>query len=811
MTTIWHDLRGSFRTLMKSPGFTSVTVLTLALGIGATTAIFSMVNAVLLRPLAYPKSDRLVYLHEFIPAMAEKFPVLPVNARHFMEWRQRCSSFESLTLIDPGSMNLIGNDEPERLEVVQASTTLFETLRIQPALGRTFAVDEEGQHRVAVISDGLWQRQFKGDPTAVGATMTLDGEAYTVIGVLPAGFRFPNPNPLKVPDLMLSPQPDAFVPKVFTAAERNELMGMFNFTVIARLKDDVTRATATAELDTIAAQLVEMAGESLELRAIVKPLKNAIVEDSQRGLLVVLGAVGSVLLIVCLNLAILHLVRAERHSYESAIRLALGANRLQLLRQALMETLLLSVLGTTAGLMVAWASLGVLIRIAPTDIPRLDRVGIDANVLLFALALTGATTLLCGLLPAWRTARSNPQGLLRAGGRTTTTSVGALRLRSMLVATEVSLGVVLLATAGLLSSSFVRIMRAERGFHAPTVLAAEIAPSEAKYDTQEKRRDFHARLLVHLTSAPGVHSAALASTLPLQGQTWVSTAWLPGDSRPSYERPIANVRFVSAHYFETMGIPLLAGRTFEDRDSKRKAAVISERLAQILWPSQEVVVGRRFLQQGEKEYEVIGVVKDVLAHAGQKPVSTLYRPYWDGAPTNTTVVARALGDPFSITGSIRAAIRDVDVDLPISRMYTMHEVLEASVSQRQFQMRLASTFGVCALLLAMLGIYGVVSYSVTRRTSEIGIRMAFGAQPVNVYVLVLRHGLIPVGQGLIVGIAVACVLTRFLRSLLYEISPHDPLTLLVVVTVVVAAAVAACYVPARRAAKIDPMEALRYE
>jgi putative ABC transport system permease protein len=680
-------------------------------------------------------------------------------------------------------------------------------------LGRAFASEEEteGHHSVAVISDRLWRRRFDADPAAVGATITLDNAAHTVIGVLPAGFRFPRPHVYGMPGLTIQSEPDVLVPKVFTSAERNELMGMFNFPVIARLKDGVTRQAATAELNVIAAQLVKTSGEDLELRAIAKPLKDAIVTNSRRGLLVVLGAIGSVLAIACLNLAILHLVRAEGRSLDAAIRMALGANRSHLLRRTLTEMLLLTILGAGLGVLLAWTGLDTLIRIAPADIPRLDQVRIDARVLTFAFLLTGVTTLACGLLPAMRIARSDPEQVLRAAGHTVTTSGAALRLRNTLVTAQVALGAILLITAGLLLSSFVRVLRAEKGFHAPTVLTADVMLSGTKYSSWERRSDFHRRLLDRLASAPGVHSAASVSRLPLQGQTWISSAHLAGDPRPPLERPITNVRFISPDYFQTMGIPVLAGRTFDERDESRKVVVISRQLARTLWPSQEAIVGQRFILDGSKEYEVIGVANDVRTDADQRPVAVTYRPYWDEPPPHTLIVARANGDPFSIADAVRQTIRDVDPELPISRMYTMREVLETSVSQRRFQMLLTSTFAVCALLLAALGVYGVISHAVTRRTREIGIRMAFGAQPANVYSMVLQQGARPVALGLIAGMAGAYGLTRFLRSLLYEVSSNDPLTVCVVVVLMAVVALVACYLPARRAARLDPMQVLRCE
>jgi predicted permease len=450
---------------------------------------------------------------------------------------------------------------------------------------------------------------------------------------------------------------------------------------------------------------------------------------------------------------------------------------------------------------------------APSTIPRLDEVRIDRTVLFFALVVTVATVLLSGLLPAWRRARGRPARVLAAGSRSASSPVAEVRLRSGLVTAEVGLGVMLLITAGLLCGSFERLMRGDRGFHAPAVLAADITPPAARYEAQKAA--FHARLLDSLASAPGVRSAALVSALPLEGEVWGSTAFLPGDARPSWERPLVNVRFVSANYFETMGIPLLAGRTFAEADRSRKvrAVLISRRLSDKLWPDQEEVIGRRLVWgDGDRDCEVVGVTHDVRANADQVAVAMLYLPYWDNmGPLPMVIAARAEGDPFSIAGSLRAAVRRLDPDLPLSQMRTMHEVLDKSVSQRRFQMLLASAFAVCALILSGFGIYGVVSYSVVRRTREIGIRTAFGALPLHLYRLVLRQGMGPVALGLILGVAGAVALGRLLRSLLYEISPYDPGIIAAAVGITFAVALAACWLPARRAARIDPMTALRCE
>ncbi len=781
-------------------------MLTLAVGIGATTAIYSVVNGVLLRPFSFREPDRLFFLGESIPGLG--YGILPVSARHFTEWREHSASFENLATVDAGPVNLTGKGEPERLEEMRVSANLFTLLGVQPAIGRGFLPEEDhsGKDRVAVLGNQFWQRKYHGDPGIVGSTILLDNAAFTVVGVLPAWFHFPNAHALVsyYPGLT---EPDLFRPMVFSADDLGQLMGNFNYGAIGRLRTGVDRQAAETELTGICAQLSRQSGQKVDLRAVVTPFQEAIVGKARLGLLVLMGAVGAVLLIICVNLANLLLVRAEGRAVDSAIRLALGASRQQLLRQSLIETLLMALLGGALGVALAASGLRFLVQLAPPDIPRLNEVRLDGGVLVFAVALTSLTGLIFGLGPAWRTASNDPQGILKSRGRTLAGE--GRRLRNALVVVECGLSASLLILAGLLLASFSRLVHVPTGFTAPTVLAADISIPWDKYKEPAQRDAFFEHVVSNLESSPGVASAAITSALPLKGETWVDSAWLPGDSRPIFDRPSTNVRFVSSEYFRTMGIPLLAGRPFALSDRERKVAVISERLAHILWPG-AIAIGRSF--EGRFGiYEVIGVVGDVRADAQKAAVPIFYHPYWDWPPLSSTIVARAVADPRSIAALMRQAVASVDPDVPVPTLRTMQEVLDDSLSQRHFQAMLGAVFAATALLLAALGIYGVVSCSVARRTNEIGLRAALGAQPSDLRWMVVSQGLGPVLIGLLGGIAVALALGHALAGLLFEIEPHDPTTIAAVALIMLATAAAACLLPARRATQVDPVVALRSE
>ena len=600
-----------------------------------------------------------------------------------------------------------------------------------------------------------------------------------------------------------------FVPLAFNKQELGVRMGQFNYDAIARLRPSAGPERATAELSAIAQQLVKESGEKVELRAKAAPLLDSMVAGSRRGLLVLLGAVGAMLLIVCVNLANLMLAQTERKARESAIRAALGASGGLLLRQALTETLLIALVGGTLGIALASGGLDALVKSAPADIPRLDEVRLDGRVLLFALGISTLTGLLFGLAPAWRISRADPQSALKGGGRTATAGAGSLRLSKALITAEVGLSALLVAVAALLMSSFFRMMRADKGFRAPTVLSAEVQIPGAKYSKPEQRIQFHQRLLAQLAGQPGVLSSAIVSALPLEGEIWIDDVSVPGDTRGDWEKPTANIRFTSQDYFRTMGIALRAGRTFDDRDRKRDLVVVSERLAKLLWSGQSAV-GRQIVD-GEKSREVVGVAADVRVAPNKAPVSMLYRPYWDWPARRMLVVARAAGDALSIAGAMRAAVSKVDADVPLTRIRTMQEVLADSAAQQRFQTWLAAVFAATALLVASLGIYGVVSYAVARRSNEVGIRMALGAQAGNVYRMVLWQAMLPIVLGLAVGVAAALAAGSVLSKLLYEVSPRDPAVLAGVTLLLGLVGLGACTIPARRAMRVDPIEALRCE
>jgi putative ABC transport system permease protein len=623
------DFTQAARTLAREPGFTVPAILMLALGLGSTNVAFSLVNGVLLKPLPYTQPDRLVNIREVIPKVAHVYPSLPVNARHFVEWRKACPSLQSMSVIEPRTLNLTGVGEPERLDAAMVSANIFRVLGLQPAQGRDFREDEdqEGKDTVVILTDGLWRRRFHADPSLVGRIISLNGRARIVIGILAPDFRFPDRNAFDIGQTV-APQTEVFVPKVFAQDELQQLLGTHNYAVIARLAPGPSREQAVAQLEAVQAHMEAMAGERINLRALATPLLETVAGKSRRGLLVLMGAIAALLLIVCVNLANLLLARSERRRREFAVRAALGATRGALIRRGLAESLLLALGGGLLGVGVAALGIDMLKAYAPAGIPRLDEVAQDGRVMEFSTMLVAATGLLFGVLPAWRSSRTDPQDTLRSATRGATASSGAMRLRSVLVASEVGLSAALLILAGVLLNSFVRLIRADKGFQAPTVLAVDIGLSGDQYKPEPARDGFYRRLFAALSTQPGVQAAAISSALPLQGETWVDGVSANGGASPEF--PV-NVRFVSPDFFRTMGIPLIAGRPLSENDRGHQRVVISSRLASSLWSGQDPL-GRRFTRGHNQWFEVMGVAGDVRAAVDHTPVAMMYRGFWDWMP-----------------------------------------------------------------------------------------------------------------------------------------------------------------------------------
>lgn len=811
---MWNDLRHASRTLVRERGFALVAIGTLALGIGANTAIFSLVNGILLKPLPFREPGRLYAVREIVGQIAHLSPTVPVNAWHFWEWREKWRSIEQIAAISMFRSTLTGEGEPVELPAARVSAALFPMLGVTPQLGRSFLEEEDapGRDQVAVISDSLWRRRFSAERNVLGKQVRIDGKPYTIVGVLPPGFQFPA-HELTGDYRRVGPRVDVYKPIAF---RREELpaMGDFNYGVIARLRQGVTEQQALSELNVIQSNLARATGQKLDLRAWLGPLRDQLASDARRALLLLMAAVGAVLLIVCVNLANVLLARATGRGRDAAVRAALGASPGRLVRQALFEAALLAVAGGLVGAAAAYLCVRSVLAAAAVSVPRLAEVVVDGPVLIFALLLSALTALLFGALPAWRLASAQPLDAMKAGGRGLSEAGGRVHTRRVLVAAEVGLSTLLLAAAGLLMSSFVRLMSTDKGFETQRVLAADVALPPAKYAETEQRAAFYDRLLEKVRAIPGVVSGGDVSVLPLAGQRSITILTLPGDRRPVFERPLAAFRIVSPGYFRTLGIPVRRGRVFDDRDRARRTIVLSQRAAEKLWPGQDPI-GKQ-LHDGDTDgplMEVIGVVGDVrVASLDKEPGLAMYYPHWHGrVRSRASLLVRTAMDPLAAAGALRAAVWSVDPDVPVPEVRTMQEVVNASVAQRRFQMWLVAAFAIIALLLAAIGIYGVVSYSVARRRNEIGIRMALGARAGDVRRMVLWQGMAPALAGLAAGIGAALALGRVLGSLLYQVKPADPAILALVAALLAAVALAACWIPARRAIQTDPITALRYE
>jgi putative ABC transport system permease protein len=810
MRTLGNELKYGFRVLRQSPLFSTFAILSLTLGIAANLAIFSIVNGVLLKPLAFPAPERLFGIVEIIPKMAPLYPSLPVNPRHAEEWKKMVSSIERLGMTQSRHVVLGGFEQPLRVPGEAVTPDLFTTLEVQPFMGRLIQSSDaqQGHDHVVLLAYSLWRGQFAGDPAIVGRDVRLNGSPYQVIGVLRPSFRFP----LTGWKFDIESEPELFIP-LWSRLSDHSLEGDFNYSAIVRLRPGVPRETALAALNTAQAAIAKMFPDKMEIRADLIPLSDLAVQNSRTSLLVVLAAVTAVLLIVCLNLTTLILARSALKNREMALRTALGASHWRLIRQALIESLVLSVIGGALGISLAKAGFRAILAVAPATLPRRDAVSIDGNVLLFALGLTFMTALIFGLYPAWRQSRRDPREALAASGRSSTGSKAGARGRSILVGVEVGISTVLLIIGGLLLASFVRLLATNPGFEISNRVSAQLNLPGANYGKQENVTRFYDQLLAQLSTEPGIRQAAVISQLPLNGETWIDTMSRLGDTRPAFQKPTTNVRFISGSYFEAMGIRLASGgRTFAVSDKNHEVVVISAAVARILWPREDPVGQTLVLE--DKSFRVIGVAGDTRADLDKSAPSVVYIPYWDdskGMQANLNVVLRTSIPARDAATLLRRAITKLDSGIPISHFETFDEALSDTASERRFQILLIGGFALSALLVAALGIFGVVAGVVSARRNEIGIRMALGGSRVGVVGLVIRQGMLPVLIGLLAGIAFTLALSSAIGKLLYQVNSTDPLTFLAVTLLLGGVAVLACWIPAQRAARIDPMEALRYE
>lgn len=808
METIWQDLRYGVRMMFKNPGFTVVAIVTLALGIGANTAIFTVVNAVLLRPLPYEDSNRLVWFWENQP----DFPRGNLSPADFLDYQAQSGAFEQIAAYRQMDFTLTGDRQPEQIRGLIVSANYFSLLGIAPAVGRVFEPDDgrAGAQRVAVVSHGFWQRRFAADPNLIGKALTLSGQTVTIVGVAPPELKteraeiWLNPRNV-VPDVLLN-----------IARDPATLRASRYLRAIGRLKPGVTLPQAQEEMNAVSARLQEQypatnAGHSIELVSLL----DKTVGDLRPALLVLLGAVGLVLLIACANVANLMLARATARHKEMALRAALGASRWRVIRQLLSESLLLSALGGACGWLLAVWGVDLLVAISPESIPRLHEIGVDRQVLGFTLLISLATGIIFGLAPALIASRPDLNEALKEGGRSGTAGASRGRMRGALVVGEVALALVVLVGAGLLVRSFVRLHAVDPGFQPANLLTMRLFLTDAKYAASQPRLSFLKELTARLESLPGVQGVGISDDLPIEGTDSSMDVFVEGREPAPGERLMTGVHVVNPRYFEAMGIPLLTGRVFTEWDTLEapQVLVVNETMSRRLWPGEEVVGKRVKLGDPNGGWtQIVGVVKDVK-HNGlnAEPAMDAYAPHLQVPWPWMTIALRSNLDPTSLEAAVRREVQAIDPDKAVASVKTMDQLIGESVGERRLSLVLFGLFAVVALLLSAVGIYGVMAYGVTQRTHEIGIRIAVGAQPRDVVKLVVGRGMTLALTGVAIGVGAAYGLTRLMASLLFEISTTDPATFVVIALILVGVALLACYIPALRATKVDPMVALRHE
>lgn len=811
MNTLIQDLRYGARVLLKKPGFTALAVLTLALGIGANTTVFSVVNSVLVRSLPYKNPDRLALVRESLPKLG--WNDLACSAAEFLDYQEGNHVFSEIAAFTDLSVNLTGQGEPLRVQAARVSAGLFPLLGVEPMRGRVFSQSEDqvGNNGVVILSYALWQSHFGANLEIIGKVVSLDDKPFEVVGVMPPRFEFPYNGGT------FARAPELWVPLALTDQEKKIRASDLQYGTIGRLKPGISLGAAQADIEAVAAQFQQQRPDiygDVQITASVVGFKQDVVKKVRLVLLILLGAVSLVLLISCANVANLLLARAVSRQKEIAIRSALGAGWRRIVRQLLTESVLLSLLGGGCGLLLTIWMLELISKFGPADVPRLQEISLDPVVLGFSLGLSLMTGFLFGLAPALHSARLDLNQILKDGGGRGTQGADGKRLRGLLVVFETASAFVLLVCAGLLINSFTRLLRVPPGFNPEGVVIAQTALPTSRYRNAESSKAIQKELLERLKALPGVQAAGVTTNLPLVGDRGIGFL-IEGDTAKTVNT--AYNAWVSNDYFQALGIQLRTGRSFtdEDRENTPPSVVVNETMQRQFWPDGDVI-GKRIKWGGWPDawLTIVGVVGDVKVsslEAETRPA--IYMPIFQipRARSNVIYVVRSLTDTAGVVAAFRNEIKAVDAELPVYDIRTMNQVLAASVAERRFSMLLLAVFACAALLLAAIGLYGVISFSVTERTREIGIRLAMGASHRDVLKLVIRQGISLSLAGIALGIAVAFATTRLMTSLLFGVSANDPLTFIAVSVVLTEVALGACFVPARRAARVDPMVALRYE
>lgn len=812
MDTFFQDLRYSVRTLIKSPIFTVVALIVLAIGIGANSAIFSVVNGVLLRPLVYQEPERLVMIWGWQEGKG-KDTVVPAD---YLDWRRLNQSFAQIAGYGLLSLNMTGGDIPERVDGLTVSGNFFATLGVQPALGRDFAQGEAGaqERDVVIVSDALWRQRLGGDAGIIGKKVQLNSRPYTVVGVMPPFFKFHEKS-----DLWVRAPRDVPELPIDIGADPATMRGLSYMRAIGRLKEGIAVQAAQSDMDRIARVQAEQFPDTNGKRRIqLIPLQEEVVGDVDRALLILLAAVSLVLLVACTNVANLFFARASDRQREVTLRVALGADRLRLLRQLLTESTLLAFVAGLVGLGIAFLATKALVALSPGDIPRLEEIQLDGRVLLFTMGVALLTGLLCGFLPVLQMARFDLVGALKEGTAKATDSIWRRRLRSSLVVAEVALAVVLLFGAGLMIKSFVNLRQVEPGFNPSQLLTFQISLPPGQYPEKVQQAAFFGQVLERLRATPSVRSAAAVLNLPVGGESINLRFDIEGRPRPESDAESRDgFQVISADYFDVMAIPLLKGRAFNNSDNETgaKVVILSQEMARRYWDNQDPIGSRIAFGDGKDPnptwYTVVGVAANVHHDGpGGGPRAETYVPYTQWTwPGMALVVRTTQEDPLQLIPTVRRLVQDIDPAQPITAIQTMENLLSGSVARPRFTSFLLGIFAGIALLLAAIGLYGVMAYAVTQRTPEIGIKMALGAQRQTVMAEVLRHGLTLTAVGIVLGLAVAQPLSRLLKALLFGVPATDGSTLVLVPLVLLLAAFLAAFFPAWKASRVDPLRAIK--